>query len=257
VLAVGDVGFQKKCLQTMSDLRTGGKTVLFVSHNMAAVENLCSRAVWIDNGRIRQEGDPRDVIRAYLLSFARTRSARHDLRNLESRRGSGEVQYTGMEFLDRGGQPMNLVHSGDMVLFRLYYHAQKAITSPHFRVEIYTDCGTMITAVSTWATGCEIPHLLPGDGYVDLEVDFLNLMPGQYYLTLKIEAIGPVHYDLLDYCAVLDIEASDVYGSGKGIDNRHGIIFLPCRWRLDGLYTGHAIRESSTGQSRIEKSVNS
>src|SRR5437763_9165535 len=55
LLAVGDAGFQKKCLSVMEDLRRGGRTVLFVSHNMAAVENLCSRGIWIDGGRVRRE----------------------------------------------------------------------------------------------------------------------------------------------------------------------------------------------------------
>jgi hypothetical protein len=63
-------------------------------------------------------------------------------------------------------------------------------------------------------------------------------MPGFYYLTLKIEGVGPIHYDILDHCTVLDIESSDFHGSGKGIDNYHGIIIIPCRWHLDGLHFG-------------------
>src|SRR5206468_10115511 len=64
VLAVGDAAFQKKCLNAMDEMRSGGRTVLFVSHNLAAVENLCSRALWIDNGQIRLDGKPKDVIEA-------------------------------------------------------------------------------------------------------------------------------------------------------------------------------------------------
>src|SRR5438270_9196444 len=70
VLAVGDAGFQRKCLNTMEGLRTGGRTVLFVSHNMAAVENLCSRALWIDSGQLRMDGNAKDVIKGYLGSYA-------------------------------------------------------------------------------------------------------------------------------------------------------------------------------------------
>ena len=64
VLAVGDAAFQKKCLSAMDDMRSGGRTVVFVSHNMAAIENLCSRAVWIDEGQSpgwRAEGCHRGV----------------------------------------------------------------------------------------------------------------------------------------------------------------------------------------------------
>src|SRR6266487_988604 len=91
VLAVGDADFQKKCLETMSNLHRRGRTVLFVSHNLAAVENLCSRAIWIDRGQIREDGAPKEVIGAYLSMAAATRGSEFDLRNVDSRRGSGDI----------------------------------------------------------------------------------------------------------------------------------------------------------------------
>ncbi|HXE13043.1 MAG TPA: ABC transporter ATP-binding protein, partial [Bryobacteraceae bacterium] len=69
VLAVGDAGFQKKCLGAMEELRSDGRTVLFVSHNLAAVENLCTRAIWIENGGVQQDGPTREVIEAYMGTF--------------------------------------------------------------------------------------------------------------------------------------------------------------------------------------------
>src|SRR5205814_5837200 len=79
VLAVGDAGFQRKCLNAMDGLRSGGRTVLFVSHNMAAVENLCSRCIWIDAGKVVMDGAPRKVIEAYMNTFANAREAMADL----------------------------------------------------------------------------------------------------------------------------------------------------------------------------------
>ena len=75
VLAVGDAAFQKKCISAMHDLRGGGRTVLFVSHNMAAVENLCSRGIWIANGSVQLDGPTHEVIEAYMGSFASADSA--------------------------------------------------------------------------------------------------------------------------------------------------------------------------------------
>jgi lipopolysaccharide transport system ATP-binding protein len=69
VLAVGDAAFQKKCMNAMETLRSGNRTVLFVSHNLAAVENLCRRCIWIDGGAIRMDGESRAVIEAYLNSI--------------------------------------------------------------------------------------------------------------------------------------------------------------------------------------------
>src|SRR5688572_32724901 len=66
VLAVGDAEFQKKCLGKMQDVAGGGRTVLFVSHNLVAVQNLCTRAIWLDKGRIRAAGEVEPVIAEYL-----------------------------------------------------------------------------------------------------------------------------------------------------------------------------------------------
>ncbi len=84
VLAVGDVGFQKTCLKTMDDLRRNGRTVIFVSHNLAAVENLCTRAIWIDNGVMREDGDVKKVIGSYMSTFAVAQKAGFDLRRRSS-----------------------------------------------------------------------------------------------------------------------------------------------------------------------------
>jgi hypothetical protein len=74
----------------------------------------------------------------------------------------------------------------------------------------------------------EIPSLEPGDGHIDIETDFLNLMPGRYSVTLFLGAFGLVH-DLLDHCGIIEIEPSDFYNSGKGIESRYGIVFIPFR----------------------------
>jgi lipopolysaccharide transport system ATP-binding protein len=232
VLAVGDVEFQKKCLKAMDELRYGGRTVLFVSHNMAAIEHLCSRAIWIDNGQVQQEGDARDVIKAYLTTFAGEAQTRFDFRHLTSRRGSGLVRYTGLELLTRERQPKELLRSGDSLVIRLHYEAKATIPHPHFGLEIYSHLGTMVTSLNTWSTGFDLAALPPGAGYLDLELDFLNLMPSHYHFSLWLESVGPVYYDRLDHCASVNIETADFYGSGRGIDSRFGIVFFPCRWHL-------------------------
>jgi hypothetical protein len=72
-----------------------------------------------------------------------------------------------------------------------------------------------------------------GKGHIDSEVDFLNLMPGRYHVSLVLGARGLLS-DMLDYCGALEVEAPDFYYSGKGIDSRFGIIFLPFKCTLNG-----------------------
>src|SRR2546425_2805060 len=102
VLAVGDAAFQKKCLGAMRELSDGGRTVVFVSHNMAAIENLCKRTIWIANGNVMQDGNTRDVIRAYLNSFD-TAKGTVDLAAIAGRKGTGAVRLLRLEFVNEDG----------------------------------------------------------------------------------------------------------------------------------------------------------
>ncbi len=233
VLAVGDAEFQKKCLNAMKDLNNVGRTVLFVSHNMAAVENLCPRAIWIDGGEIRADGESKEIIKQYLSTFAGVNESATKLREIKTRRGAGEVRFEAIEFLSTDKQPQKLICSGDDLRIRLHYEVHQKVTNPHFGVEIYSDLGTMITSVNSWATGYEIAELTPGKGHIEVEINFLNLMPGRYYVSLWAASKGLL-YDHLDQCALFDVEASNFYRSGRGIESRFGLIFLPCKWEHDG-----------------------
>jgi lipopolysaccharide transport system ATP-binding protein len=233
VLAVGDAGFQKKCLAAMEGLRSGGRTVLFVSHNMAAVENLCSRAIWIDNGRIRSDGDAGVIIKQYLSSFTPSSAASSSFDGVEGRLGSGEIRYTGFQVLSPQGEPVPLVRSGDSVTFRLQYNAKAPIQNPSFGFRIYTEMGTLITDTSTWHHAMDIPVISPGDGFLDLEIDCLNLMPGRYVLSLWLTGQGRHIYDALENSLHLDVETTNIYNASRISDSRYGIVFFPQRWRLN------------------------
>ena len=234
VLAVGDAGFQKKCLNTMSDLKSGGRTVLFVSHNMAAVENLCSRGIWIDQGRIHRDGEARDVIREYMTTFSGAQQVVADLSRVERRQGNGDVRYTSVEFMGPDRQPQLLTRTGDALIIRLRYHANKEIPHPSFGFRLYTEMGTLVTETSTWHNGIDIPSIPPGDGAIQIEIPSLPLLPARYPMSLGLTGIGRVVYDAVEHCATLEVEVSDVYGSGLVVDGRYGLVFLPQRWYLNG-----------------------
>jgi lipopolysaccharide transport system ATP-binding protein len=238
VLAVGDADFQKRCLDTMDDMSRGGRTVLFVSHNMAAVDNLCPRAIWIEAGALKADGNTKEIIRDYLSSFAQAQQTGYDLSAIESRAGNGMVRYTGVEFLDADGHATSLFRTGEALRMRLYFNARDTVPNPHFGVQIYSSSGTLVTMTSTWETRLEIPRIAPGDGFVDLEIRNLNLVPARYYLSLWIQSIGPVKYDIIDHCVSLDVEASDVHETGRGLDSRWGVVIFPVEWRFGGATSG-------------------
>jgi lipopolysaccharide transport system ATP-binding protein len=242
VLAVGDAVFQKKCISAMQDLRGGGRTVLFVSHNMAAVENLCSRGIWIADGRVRLDGPTHQVIEAYMGSFASPDAATSDLTEVGARRGSGEARYTKVEFLSTTGDRQTVTRCGKGVVIRLHYRANEPIERPSFGFRMYTELGTLVTDTGTWLHGLDIPLAPAGDGYIDLEIDSLNLIPGRYYLSLQLDSsMSPKLYDLLEHAVHLDVEEGPIYGSTRRIDSRHGLVFFPQRWHLDGIGRGTAL----------------
>jgi lipopolysaccharide transport system ATP-binding protein len=235
VLAVGDAGFQKKCLNTMEGMRSGGRTVLFVSHNMAAVENLCTRGIWIDGGRLRMDGPTRDVIEAYMSTFASVQAASIDLSDFEGRRGLGTVRFTGLEFLDREHNSQQKTPGGEPLIMRFHYKAKSSIAPVSFGFRLMTEFGTLVTEVSTSHYDLVMPKLAIGEGFIDLEIESLNLMPGRYYLTLGIASGAGDLQDALDNCARLDVEQANIYGSSQQSDSRHGIMFFAQRWNTGGV----------------------
>src|SRR5215469_5991221 len=121
VLAVGDAAFQKKCLGKMQDVAAGGRTVLFVSHDLAAVEKLCSRAILLDGGRCRADGLTAKTIAHYQDVIVE--SASLDLNTRRDRRGAGLVRFTRIQTLDENYREQGTFLSGKPLCVRMHYRA--------------------------------------------------------------------------------------------------------------------------------------
>jgi lipopolysaccharide transport system ATP-binding protein len=233
VLAVGDAGFQRKCLNRVGELRSGGRTVLFVSHNLAAVENLCTRGIWIDQGKLTMDAPAREVIHAYMATFVEAEQGGTQLAQIENRLGTGEIRFTGIEFLTADRQPQPVARGGEPLVMRFHYKARERVAYPSFGFRMYTELGTLITESSTWHHAIAIPELNPGEGYLDLEIKSLNLLTGSYTLSLWVtgETASRV-YDGLEYCTRLEVESTNLYRSTRLTS---GVIFFPQEWHLDNL----------------------
>ncbi|MGK7874689.1 MAG: ABC transporter ATP-binding protein [Xenococcaceae cyanobacterium] len=118
VLAVGDAAFQKKCLGKMGDVATKeGRTVLFVSHNMAAVENLCQKGILLNSGQIIKKGHSKNVVNYYLQAILPSLILTSDLKQRKNRRGNGQIKFTQFYLEDASGQKIACAKSGmDIVL---------------------------------------------------------------------------------------------------------------------------------------------
>jgi lipopolysaccharide transport system ATP-binding protein len=233
ILSVGDVDFQQKCLRALDDARGATRTVLFVSHNLEAVEQLCRRTIWIDHGTVRRDGPSREVIAAYLASVTDSASIALRFDEETHRTGSGEIRFTGLEFLTPEKQPKETIRSGDPLLVRLHFRVHRPVQNPHFGIRIYSDLGALVCDLNTWSSGLDVSALAPGDAYLDARIDFLNVMPGRFFVSLWTQRLGDkVVHDLIEHCAVLEVQPSNVLGSGRGLDRRFGLVFFPCSWEV-------------------------
>jgi homopolymeric O-antigen transport system ATP-binding protein len=247
VLSVGDAAFQRKCLDTIAGLRAKARTILFVSHNLASVENLCERTIWIDRGEIRMDGKSPAVIREYMGSVRADQLVLSTaLDGIENRVGNGQIQFTGVEFLSPEGTPLKVARSGDSLIVRLRYCAHQRIAFPDFGFRIYTEFDTMVTEIATSHHGIYISSVEPGEGYVDVEIESLNLTAAKYKLSLWLtDHPGRLVYDNIERAVTFEVEGANLFQSGKALDARQGIVFFPQKWDLAGL-SGHVQYTPST-----------
>ena len=184
------------------------------------------------------DGGARRVIEAYLGAVREGQGATSSLDNVENRRGNGKVRYRAVEFLSSEGIPQQIIRAGDPIVIRFHYFAGEPVAQPSFGFRLYTDMGTLVTDTSTWHHGIHIPQLEPGEGYLDLEIGGLNLMPAKYPISLWITDMtgASLVFDNIEHGVTLEIGPANIYQSGRELDSRSGIVFFPQRWNLAGIH---------------------
>ncbi len=226
VLAVGDAVFQKKCLGKMDEVSRQGRTVLFVSHNMVAVENLCTRGILLDQGRVVFDGSARSAIDLYLTPKEHVQI--RDLSNAR-RSGSGEARIHRYEIISSNGK---LIRAGEGFTIRCYFEVHKRIIRPNFSVSIFSRSGVILFSIFTSDLGYHIPEL-SSSGHIDLEIYQPNLLGGTYPLHLGVSDATTNHwYDRVYEGPELEIEPSDVYGTGRQRAAAYSFLFYNCSWAL-------------------------
>ncbi len=213
VLAVGDAEFQKKCLGKMESVVKEGRTVLFVSHNMAAVKSLCQRAMLLDKGRIVAEGGVDEVVDRYLAGGPENR-ADGIVPSDAYRIGSGEARIRRIELLNRAGEPVSQLYLGQPFRIAVTFEVERAVGDALVALGISTLDGTR--AVSSFSTDFarETFALTPGWHRVVADVE-VTLLPRRYALDCSL--VRSSGYDIDTLQRVLDFTALDVAESGRDV----------------------------------------
>lgn len=237
VLAVGDMSFQRKCLERIADFKDKGGAIILVSHDPYQVRQLCDEVLWLRAGELVAHGEPEVVTGQYIAEMSaetrkRTPTTLPNLRtptgNIlqvnKNRFGSLEVEITGVCLLDADNHPVSDLKSGDSLKIEIEYSAAQPIYNPIFGVSISQNTGQVCFDVTSNAEQLTVP-VIEGQGRVTLQIERLDLNRGSYYVDVGIyERNWEYAYDYHWHVYSLQLETHE---------HVKGILHPPYFWTID------------------------
>lgn len=214
VLAVGDVNFQKKCLGKMNDVaKKEGRTVLFVSHNMAAIKNLCTKCILLNKGQTEMVGATEAVIAQYLTE--NNQETTQDISAMRyNRKGTGSVKFSKVTFMQDGKQVVNLMSGKNTTLLLDYFSTQeKDLHNIDISVGVDNFLGERVCALSTELVNQQYRSLV-ANGKIQIEIPKLPFIGGRYNLTLFMKVNNEIT-DWVTQAVSFQVVDGDFYGTGK------------------------------------------
>lgn len=236
VLSVGDVGFQAKSLDRMLAFRDRGVTIIFVSHDLPAIAQMCSRVLWIENGERTMLGPTDQVLEAYLEAHDRKLQASLSADDLRGRDiGSGEVVIEKMTTCREDGTPSETFAYREPLLIKIHYRAFSEVRRPYFIVGVSHHTGALFAASMQFDDRC--PERVSGRGVVEVLFRELPLLPGVYQVMGQIRRDVSTNYynprNLASFVVASPMEAYGYAGLwGLGTSRNTSPVVVPYAWRL-------------------------
>lgn len=212
VLAVGDARFQRKCIGKMGDVAREGRTVIFVSHNMATIANLCRKAVLLRHGRKVSEGPTDQIISQYLNSIADSSKSALALRT--DRKGSGEMRITDIQYFDAQGNLTQYPICGEPLTVRVFYQgrSERRFQNCTITLSLNRNERPLFLLSTDMVDTRQID--LQGSGYIDFRVPSLPLTEGNYYFILWLFTNGELQ-DFVDHAMEMSVVGGDFFGTSR------------------------------------------
>jgi homopolymeric O-antigen transport system ATP-binding protein len=233
VLAVGDASFQKKCLGKMSDVAREGRTVLFVSHNMAAIQQLCGRAFLFGSGRIHQEGPPETVIANYLSDASQSEDGDFDLSDHPARSAQHHSVIRQLRLYREDGSPTTQYYPDDAMVVEVVIEPDAPIKGPRVALAIEDSLGRRITTIASFFQNqptadierpCRFRCTLPR----------LGLGSGRYLISVSIADKYSGMLDGLHNAVWFEVFWQNNYGNGEPYHSYYGPVLTRSVWtRVD------------------------
>ncbi|HVA40414.1 MAG TPA: Wzt carbohydrate-binding domain-containing protein, partial [Candidatus Binataceae bacterium] len=233
VLAVGDAAFQKKCMGKMGDVARAGRTIIFVSHNMASIESLCSSCLLIGSGRLEAAGAPAQIVMRYMASELRGHGGVRSLVEHQGRRGDSIPAMRSISLLSEGVGPTDVVRMGAPFEATVGFDAPHPIR-PVLGITLKTAEGMRLFGVSNRWTNQGADAQRASSGTITCGFDSLPLMPGTYQLDLYLGDFGDPSRDLdiVRDAISFEVAPADLLGTGMLPNPADGPIFWTARWAV-------------------------
>jgi ABC-type polysaccharide/polyol phosphate transport system ATPase subunit len=228
VLAVGDAEFQQKCLEKIAEFKRRGCTIVYVSHDLKSVENLCSQAFWLEEGRIERQGPADRVIVDYMSAVDGRLEAGLKLLNQpeESARLKERLNIRSVQMLSADGEATWTFRSGEPVQIRIAYECTTRIEEPVFSILIHRSDGVYVSSTNNYNIDPSAIGPIEGSGEVVIDIRELGLYRGDYFLSVgAYVAPDPPYWS--KSAEYLDKE----YKFRVVSEAQHGILVLPATWR--------------------------
>lgn len=224
ILAVGDQAFQSKCLARIHEMKDSGVTIVLVSHNLETVGNLCTRLVWLEHGRVHAAGPTNEVISRYLAEMHKSQpAASPDGRPSFRRWGTGEVEITGVRFLDADGCERPAFQTGAAVTIEIGYVAHQPVYEPEFGLAIFRQDGLHVNGPNNRQAGLRLGWL-EGAGVLCYTMERLPLLPAVYRVT------AAVHDNEMTRAYDYHEQAYPFLVVAGGTRESHGLVEIPAAW---------------------------
>ena len=230
VLAVGDAAFQKKCLGKVGEVMRQGRAVLLVSHNMAAIQNFCTRCVLLEQGRLNMEGEPSEVLAAYNLSTACLLGSVEDLTNHRNRTHYSipTMRHVRVSCADKS---TSLIHMGDDVVIDVAFEAVKPLGDVTFGVQVKNALQAPVFGINTSVVPPG-PLMTPVQkGTVSCLFEKIPLMPGIYNVDLYFGSYNQ-DFDVIHEACQFEVLPANVFKSGKIPPAMSGSVYWPATWTV-------------------------
>jgi len=235
VLSVGDAEFQKKALGKMHEVSKGyGRTILFVSHNMASLLELCEKGILLQNGMNIFSGSIKETVVKY-LSLLKTNVLAQDLNTLEQREGNGNIQFTNYEFTGMDGIPVSNLLSGHSfrILMNLRINKPAYYKHVHISMKFVDEFDRAIFHLENTYTRKEDFSIYENSDKVKIAitVDDLPVPQGRYYFHLFCSDLHEV-FDDIRFAGEIFVEDGNFFGTGKILDSKYGMVLIRNKWEL-------------------------